>query len=76
MYLKTDFFLAVDDFDAVCTRDNLGRLWEMRGDMGKAKAMRERCGAERMICSNFNVGTPWQIPRQEMMLTVYAVPAI
>ncbi|KAJ8067407.1 hypothetical protein OCU04_004757 [Sclerotinia nivalis] len=43
----------IDDFDAACTRDNLGQLWEIKGDMVKAKAARER-NPGSMICSNFN----------------------
>ncbi|EDO02553.1 predicted protein [Sclerotinia sclerotiorum 1980 UF-70] len=44
---------AIDDFDAACTRDNLGQLWEIKGDMVRAKAARER-NPNSMICSNFN----------------------
>jgi hypothetical protein len=55
---ETDRVVAKDDFDAACTRDNLGRLWEMKGEMGKARGMRERGGNDSMICGNFNVGYP------------------
>ncbi|EMR90339.1 putative tetratricopeptide repeat family protein [Botrytis cinerea BcDW1] len=45
---------VINDFDAACTRDNLGQLWEMKGDVVKAREARER-NPENMICSNFNV---------------------
>ncbi|KAF7861471.1 hypothetical protein EAF04_008036 [Stromatinia cepivora] len=44
--------VGIDDFDAACTRDNLGQLWEIKGSMVKAKAARER-NPHSMICSNF-----------------------
>ncbi|KAK6599803.1 hypothetical protein ACHAPF_002996 [Botrytis cinerea] len=44
---------VINDFDAACTRDNLGQLWEMKGDVVKAREARER-NPENMICSNFN----------------------
>ncbi|CAD6444676.1 25b47abe-3111-4d47-b8a6-6496d51a7e3f [Sclerotinia trifoliorum] len=44
---------SIDDFDAACTRDNLGQLWEIKGDMVKAKAARER-DPNSIVCSNFN----------------------
>lgn len=46
--------IETDDFDAACTRDNLGRLWEMKGDMLKARENRERLPAS-MICGSFDV---------------------
>jgi hypothetical protein len=49
-------FSEFEDFDAACTRDNLGRLWEMKGDVSGARASRAR-NPERMICSNFGVST-------------------
>ncbi|KAB8295241.1 hypothetical protein EYC80_007155 [Monilinia laxa] len=42
-----------DDFDAACTRDNLGQLWEIKGDMVKARMAREKL-PDSMICSNFS----------------------
>src|SRR5690242_3948135 len=46
-----------DDFDCACTRDNIGRLYEMKGDFDKAKEWRLK-GLENnhMLCSNFDVG--------------------
>jgi hypothetical protein len=42
------------EFDAACSRDNLGRLWEMRGDPAKAGYVRSKKAYE-MICSHFDV---------------------
>ncbi|KAH6662263.1 hypothetical protein B0J14DRAFT_496214 [Halenospora varia] len=44
-----------DDFDCACTRDNIGRLYEMKGDFDKAKEWRLK-GLENnhMLCSNFD----------------------
>ncbi|KAF4628415.1 hypothetical protein G7Y89_g9731 [Cudoniella acicularis] len=44
-----------DDFDCACTRDNIGRLYEMKGDVDLAKEWRLK-GANNghMICSNFD----------------------
>ncbi|KAF7954530.1 hypothetical protein EAE96_005650 [Botrytis aclada] len=41
------------DFDAACTRDNLGQLWEIKGDVVKAREARGR-NPKNMICSNYN----------------------
>ncbi|TGO52874.1 hypothetical protein BCON_0133g00190 [Botryotinia convoluta] len=45
---------VIDDFDAACTRDSLGQLWEIKGDVMKAREVRER-NPESMICSNFKI---------------------
>lgn len=42
------------EFDAACSRDNLGRLWEMKGDAAKAAEWRSKKENE-MICSHFDV---------------------
>ncbi|KAH8593513.1 hypothetical protein B0O99DRAFT_627390 [Bisporella sp. PMI_857] len=42
------------NFDSACTWDNLGRLWEMRGDLTKAREARKQGSPNLMICSNFN----------------------
>lgn len=46
--------LALDNFDSACTRDNLGRLYEMRGDVTRAKLEREK-QSDRMVCGHFDV---------------------
>lgn len=46
---------AFSDFDRSCTADNLGRLYEMRGDIPKARKWRTANAPKRMICSNFDV---------------------
>ncbi|KAF7952400.1 uncharacterized protein EAE97_001897 [Botrytis byssoidea] len=43
---------VIDNFDAACTRDNLGQLWEIKGDVVKAREVRGR-NPENMVCSNF-----------------------
>ena len=43
------------NFDTVCTWDNLGQLWEMRGDFTKAREARVKESLDMMICSYFNV---------------------
>jgi hypothetical protein len=43
-----------NDFDAACTRDNLGRLFEMKGDFSKSREWRTRV-SETMVCSHFDV---------------------
>lgn len=52
MMLMSD--IAFDDFDAAATRDNLGRVYEMKGDVTKAKFWREK-QPDRILCSHFNV---------------------
>lgn len=44
---------ADDNFDTASTRDNIGRVWEMKGDMVKAREAREKGAPDHMICSNF-----------------------
>ncbi|TEY84225.1 hypothetical protein BOTCAL_0018g00020 [Botryotinia calthae] len=44
---------GINNFDTACTRDSLGQLWEMKGDVVKAREVRER-DPENMVCSNFN----------------------
>ncbi|KAA8576036.1 hypothetical protein MFRU_033g00010 [Monilinia fructicola] len=43
----------LDNFDSACTRDNLGRLYEMRGDVTRAKLEREK-QSDRMVCGHFD----------------------
>ncbi|CZR57211.1 uncharacterized protein PAC_07100 [Phialocephala subalpina] len=38
------------DVDAVCTQNNLGRLWEMKGGVVKAQEWRTK-NPDKMICS-------------------------
>jgi hypothetical protein len=54
--LRNGWLMIVEfnDFDAACTRDNIGRLWEMKGDVSRARACRAR-NPEKMICSSFSV---------------------
>ncbi|GBE77960.1 hypothetical protein SCP_0108420 [Sparassis crispa] len=42
-------------FDAAVSRDNLARIYEMRGDMKQAKATRLSGGQTNLACSNFSV---------------------
>ncbi|KAN0106357.1 hypothetical protein V8E51_009233 [Hyaloscypha variabilis] len=44
---------GLNDFDAACTRDNLGRLWEMKGDFSKSRELRAEY-PDKMICSYFD----------------------
>lgn len=44
------------EFDAACSRDNLGRLWEMKGQSEKAGNIRSK-KADEMICSHFDVSS-------------------
>jgi len=41
------------DFDAAVTRDNLGRLYEMKGDLLKARASRMSGGPNSICCGNY-----------------------
>ncbi|KAJ6638538.1 putative protein MSS51 like, mitochondrial [Pseudolycoriella hygida] len=43
-----------NDFDRSCTADNLGRLFEMKGDLKKAVEWRTANGRNRMICSYYD----------------------
>ncbi|KUJ22048.1 uncharacterized protein LY89DRAFT_681383 [Mollisia scopiformis] len=51
---------SASKFDEVCTKDNLGRLWEMRGDFAKAAELRTK-DSEKMMCSNFNVSSSFSV---------------
>jgi uncharacterized protein HemY len=42
------------EFDAAVTRENLGRVYEKKGDWKGAKAIREG-GSDHVTCSNENV---------------------
>ncbi|TVY32501.1 hypothetical protein LSUB1_G007756 [Lachnellula subtilissima] len=44
-----------DNFDTACTRDNLGRLFETRGDSEKAIHWRTKGAPNHMICSHSDV---------------------
>ncbi|CZR57212.1 uncharacterized protein PAC_07101 [Phialocephala subalpina] len=53
-----DFFNTADTalnrkFNMAHHRENLGKLWEMKGDLGKAKEFRERKVTD-IICSNYH----------------------
>jgi hypothetical protein len=52
--LACSFLQSKCDFDAACTRDNLGRLWDMKGDFSKSREWRAK-GSEKMMCSLFDV---------------------
>jgi len=53
-----------DNLDTACTRDNLGRVWEMKGDLDKAIEWRTKGAANgKMVCSYYNVCT---LPRYMM----------
>ncbi|KAG4080217.1 hypothetical protein HA402_008288 [Bradysia odoriphaga] len=43
-----------NDFDKSCTADNLGRLFEMKGNIKKAIEWRTANGPNQMICSNYD----------------------
>ncbi|PVH89725.1 hypothetical protein DL98DRAFT_579513 [Cadophora sp. DSE1049] len=40
-------------FDEACTKDNLGRIWEMKGDLKNARLWREKLAPNHMIYSYF-----------------------
>ncbi|TVY40418.1 hypothetical protein LOCC1_G005874 [Lachnellula occidentalis] len=42
------------NFDTACTRDSLGRLFEVKGDFEKAVEWRTRGAPNQMICSHFD----------------------
>ncbi|TGO21086.1 hypothetical protein BPAE_0242g00020 [Botrytis paeoniae] len=54
--VRSGVFLSfvIDEFDAACACDNLGQLWEIKGDVVKAREVRGR-NPKSMICSNFNL---------------------
>lgn len=55
-YARSNYLIeARNDFDAACTADNLGRLYEMKGDMKKAREWRTMKAPDRMICTYFEV---------------------
>lgn len=41
--------------DLAVTRDNLGRLFEMKGELGTAAQMRLRGALDNIACGNYNV---------------------
>ncbi|KAI0801233.1 hypothetical protein C8Q74DRAFT_1214889 [Fomes fomentarius] len=41
--------------DLAVTRDNLGRLFEMKGELGTATEMRLRGAPDNIACGNYNV---------------------
>ncbi|TVY20778.1 hypothetical protein LARI1_G001816 [Lachnellula arida] len=43
-----------DNFDTACSRDNMGRMFEMRGDFEKSVAWRTKGAPNHMICSYFD----------------------
>ncbi|XP_037025187.1 uncharacterized protein LOC119066695 [Bradysia coprophila] len=45
---------VINSFDKTCTADNLGRLFEMKGDPVKAAEWRTVNGPNRLICSYFD----------------------
>ncbi|KAL6309948.1 hypothetical protein BKA93DRAFT_722400 [Sparassis latifolia] len=52
-------------FDAAVSRDNLARIYEMRGDMKQAKATRLSGGQTNLACSNFSC-TLQTLTRQQL----------
>lgn len=48
------FVLVLSASNNVCTKDKMGRLWEMKGNATKAVEWRTK-NADMMICSNFKV---------------------
>jgi hypothetical protein len=54
----TDCEIGLDNFDTACTRDNLGRVFEMKDDFEKVVEWRTKGGSNKMICSHFDVSSP------------------
>lgn len=55
MDVKVNFVKDFNNFDKSCTADNLGRLYEMKGDREEAIKWRTANAPDRMICSYFDV---------------------
>ncbi|KAI0073139.1 hypothetical protein K474DRAFT_1666980 [Panus rudis PR-1116 ss-1] len=56
-YLKRALAVRGEDgptLDAAVTRDNLGRVYEMKGDFAKANQIRRRSDKTKMVCSNYD----------------------
>lgn len=50
-----------NDFDSACTRENLARVYELKGNWKKARSTRVD-GGDVIACSNYNVSLAFLFP--------------